>query len=636
MLHVIRPTNHGEKDSLQAIQRMEPAILNIVQFNHDSVEMTARDVGEILGISDRTVRQWAQSYPSIVSKRRDGKKVLYSLSDLKRLKDALRITRKDKPTLRLYVPRNFDFKAHLPPHLWKHIDRLMYLVDVVATKSILRGFDSRNGTSEFNREVRLMGLVNRKIVGATKYQEILHAAEVAGILEVNRKRRPGQAYAFKLGPAIRYLPFEFVAVTDRHLCKHLHGDALLPSFDQSCPTLSKVMNSLKRIKLNAAEAYRCLDGLDLPPHKRLISEHRINLLEEGRLFVTRGRTGRVYHNVATLKRETRAALSVDGANLVELDIANAQPLLLTYAYLAWKSSEDATSLWSWWKSIGGRHPTEKRGAREIKRSKVLLCKISSNIADVKSAYDLLRICQNGEFYAYLAPHAGLGINPDQIAQLKEKILSSLFFAPTEYAGSNIVEGFKACFPDVYEMIEASRVIDESGKPKSGLASMLQQLESAVVIETALSDLQNQLVNEVFLPIHDSIMCTPRNAPTVKSKLEEVFADMGLSAIVRIKDYNKPNHLHDQNDTANRSTPTEAIPFRFDEAGVQQDKTFNPFSSPEAIYHMHLANSFPPNSNPQQQIRERTPDESGRRQTHLRDVKYPAADSHQNTAGCTDV
>lgn len=196
-------------------------------------------------------------------------------------------------------------------------------------------------------------------------------------------------------------------------------------------------------------------------------------------------TGRVYNFLSSLPRELREFIRIDGKEIVEMDIANSQPLLL-----------------------------------------LPLLKEVENEVDVKL---YKKLCETGKFYDYVRNMlADDNKDNKKDSTFKVDFFSKIFFS-TEKRNYRWRELFDNEFPTV------SRIITETKKDNyKDLALMLQRNESEIMINQ-VSRILLENGNDDFFTIHDAIYTTKESKDVVLNVLFSVYENLNIKPTISIKE-----------------------------------------------------------------------------------------------------
>jgi len=244
-----------------------------------------------------------------------------------------------------------------------------------------------------------------------------------------------------------------------------------------------ILNSLERVTIapGTDEALQGLCSASIDAfNSGLISRDWIQ--EKRWFFAEDEKTGRVFHNVANFKKELRAYLRFNGEPMVEVDIANCQPLLLFNFY------------------------PDKKSAEAIRYRELV---------------------ENGRFYELLQ---SLLNQPDR-EKVKTPFITFLF-AKSHWI-IPVGEAFKKEFPELAKVIAT-----EKREEHNALAIALQKLEADLVINQVVGICKKENIPTVT--IHDSLLTLPAHVERVKRILEEECQRLySISATVKTKELTEP-------------------------------------------------------------------------------------------------
>lgn len=203
---------------------------------------------------------------------------------------------------------------------------------------------------------------------------------------------------------------------------------------------------------------------------------------------------RYHHPFTSLPKSFRRFIRWNGQGMVNVDIRNSQPLFLCLAYV--ETTKPMTPDW----------------------------------IDYKDR------CEKGQLYESLNQH--------QIPreEFKEKFFQEILFATVNTMQSGkFAKEFQTTFPTVFGYILSLKTAtpsrqlrgDDKKRPHRLAAKVLQRAESGFMFDRVIPELKERGIKPV-IPIHDSILTTPENGPTVQTVIEQEFAKMGFKCGVRIE------------------------------------------------------------------------------------------------------
>ena len=184
-------------------------------------------------------------------------------------------------------------------------------------------------------------------------------------------------------------------------------------------------------------------------------------------------TGRIYSSISNLPKLTLPYITLNGEIPVEIDAANAQPLLLASIIDQPQFKED---------------------------------------------------CESGRFYDIMAESLSM-------SRTDFKILSfGQIFFNNKKINKKMGTALDSIYPSLTKQINHyksnSRKESQDWDESKFLWYKLQSLESQVFIKTALSQ------SRPVLTRHDSILCLPSEAPSIRTALLKEFAKLGIAATLK--------------------------------------------------------------------------------------------------------
>lgn len=226
------------------------------------------------------------------------------------------------------------------------------------------------------------------------------------------------------------------------------------------------------------------------------------------------RYGRFHSPLTRLHRALRPTLSVGGRPLVELDIANSQPLFLGLVAREYYRSGMAR------KRLLERtfdHPADVYRYGRLTEANCRPCS-SSGV----EAY--IRLCERGEFYESLMRDG------DDRARFKTDLFREVFFGRNTAKEPRPVRArFVARHPTVAAVLKALKRKDYRLS-----AWVLQNAEATLIIDVICGRLMRERPDLTVFTIHDSFLVLPDDTKYVKTVVEDEFRKRGVEVRVREK------------------------------------------------------------------------------------------------------
>ncbi len=230
--------------------------------------------------------------------------------------------------------------------------------------------------------------------------------------------------------------------------------------------------------------------------------------------------GRVHSPLTNLRAKARPALRIYGQELIEIDVSNAQPLLLGFIAAKLFAGD-----WS-------REEVKRLGSRGP------ICEACSHLpmepwgapipADLLSFLD---VCQSGGFYQEMAETWGLRRQtPREINDLKRLVFKRILFGRVR-PGNRHWEAFRRRCPSVATALILIKQDDHGTSARA-----CQRLESRLMIEGVVGRFASEYPDHPIQTIHDSVLVVPGDLEIAHEVILSEFAAIGLTPKLKVKAY----------------------------------------------------------------------------------------------------
>lgn len=430
----------------------------------------------------------------------------------------------------IWNPHDFNPLDFLPPHLYRQSDAARVLVHLIE----YRRLDKRYKADEW---VTLKATYLRNVVGADHCEAIRDCLAAKGVIAVKRSFVVGhKSFEFRIGPRFERSTFRRVPVTDKFLLRRMekHLGRTVPNPDS--PTDLALYTWLTKLTIDAKETKQFMSDFSETAERVRQKMLTVDMLAEGDYWLTRDRFRRVHTNFTNLWSGLRQFLSLGGEPLVELDIANSQPLFFGLLALAkWESSQEIGQ--------GNKVALEASSNNSVNT-------INSNYSNffpsspTPSLYDAgmhcgnlraglppdlakyMALVQRGAFYEFLM--AKCHRTGGERGEFKESFFRHVFYAKKSYPNP-IANVFRREFPT------ASRILAEvKAKEPRDAPRKMQQLEADFVIDTCCRKLIASHPAVPLLTLHDGIWTTPPHIGLVRRTVYTEFARLGVRPLLRCR------------------------------------------------------------------------------------------------------
>jgi hypothetical protein len=237
---------------------------------------------------------------------------------------------KDYKAAAFYVPNGLDLKSLLGPLEWPGA----YLLNLIHVRSAWWRED-RDGF------VRLKAEYVQKVIPRKHWPRVRDTLVGAGVLDWNREFDKGRSQGYRIKADYRH--------THREVCPNAALNrriARLYATEQrySVPVHRWLESKLALLEVDVERADTIIDrlkprkkGFDVAEHRQRVRD-QVVMLANRDYQATVCRYGRFHSPVTRLPRQLRSCLSVAGKPLVNIDLANSQPLLFGIVVRQWLTS----------------------------------------------------------------------------------------------------------------------------------------------------------------------------------------------------------------------------------------------------------------------------------------------------------
>ncbi len=351
-----------------------------------------------------------------------------------------------------------------------------------------------------------------------------------------------------------------------------------------------VHRELRRfVKVLTIDEPAALGSVHGTPFQRSAQVAMIRRIRDGDFFTIPDRYGRFHSNVTNLKKTLRPFLRYRESVLVNLDIANSQPVifclllvnllsnsgkldnLIDYEFSDSSNAYDfdidvaLSSFWDGFSSPDSPNTSfslsspvsqedqetggiEREREREgeappiLRRFDVEERSIGNNDNALgqdnfsqrsttnwnDDVNEFIQLCEQGVLYDDLMRR--LAIPSRRRDSFKRLFFTQVFFGRNKHTG-RVRELFARDFPTVYKAIT-----DLKRKDHRQLAYLLQAHESKIMIDVICRKILDEMPGTFIATIHDSIMTTPDRADEVKAIMLREFQRFRLKPTIRTESY----------------------------------------------------------------------------------------------------
>ena len=458
-----------------------------------------------------------------------------------------------------YVPDDLDLDTLLANHRWYGA----YLLNLIHMRSAYWREDSEG-------YVRLKAEYIHKVIPQRLWRYVRNTLVGAGVVEWDQSFDKGRSQGYRLRPEYRKT-HRIVCLDDKLNRKIAKVYALEDR--HRLPVHRWLEKNLERLRIDMEKTEGIIDTLKpkRQKHEYTIEEYRqrvrdqVTLLRNGDYRCTVCRFGRFHSPITRLPRELRSSLSVDGVPLVNVDLANSQPLILGILVLQWLSGT------KWARSRLRRlkftntnpyHSTDQRIARSLYSTTfnsttsptpiptpipkpyygyrpAVTPSSDKDLGNVGAAtvppdhIEIMQQTQQGKFYESLMTEGELAKGKKARSRLKVRFYRVLFGRnKSRYRYRNKLRArFRERYPTAAAVLKALK--ERNFRHSS---HVLQNTEATMFIYRVCGRIMREKPNCFVATIHDSILTTPDNLDYVEGVIREEFARLGVSPTLRREIY----------------------------------------------------------------------------------------------------
>lgn len=229
-------------------------------------------------------------------------------------------------------------------------------------------------------------------------------------------------------------------------------------------------------------------------------------IANGDHWFTCDRFGRVHTPITSLAKELRACLLIGGQRLVNIDLANSQPLFAGMLAREYFSSK-------------GKAARIRNRKFDPKGRPYHLRKLAGKPSDRPDIERYMRICEAGRLYETMAAARGT-----TRGQEKPRWITAMF-SKRGHRGWLAKE-----FPGMGEMLEALKA-----KDYRHAACLMQNAESSIFIGGVCERIRRERPDLPVFTIHDSVLTILAATDYVKSVIMDEFATAGVEPTLRLEE-----------------------------------------------------------------------------------------------------
>jgi hypothetical protein len=365
---------------------------------------------------------------------------------------------------RLYIPSGFDLLAALPVKEKKHVDKYAFLTTYLYRSAFL---NHKYDKASF---IPVSSKLFEKYVTRRRASSVIDFWVTAGVIEQNTKfsyQVGQQSKSYRFTKEYRKVKAIEMMVVDEVFEKRLTTLKVtnVMNVDATVPQLAYLLRNLKDVRIDHTLAYEWLlksvdagTGVNYEKYHHTIDA----LIKQEWFFVRDGKGRRVHNNFVTLPKALKPYIYLQHevlANLVNIDVANSQPLILA-----------------------------------------MMMKRDAAVNDKADFTTFLSLCESGKLYSELMTR--LSLETLSKREFKDKLFTWFYGKNQHVIYTPEWIAFSAAFPTVAAyIVEAKRVNYKA------LSHAMQREESALMVDTVIQRVAADYPASWCLTVHDSVTTT---------------------------------------------------------------------------------------------------------------------------------
>ena len=453
--------------------------------------------------------------------------------------------REKEPPPRCYSPLDFDVAKCLPRRLWRYEDDARYVLGLILWQTLMR-FPKQVRKND-DPGVELKAAYLRDIMTCKdRYREVLDALEKSGAIRCDHRYVVGRkCFTYRLGDRFGREYGTYVFRNPRLVASLVRRQAKERA--ELTPLHRWLRDKLPLLDIDDMAAMRHLAG---NPDAHLFSLQVMAIKDRSPIRYDRDDYGRVHTVLTNLPSALRQFLRLEGSPLINLDIANSQPMFLGLVLQRPFSFKDPFSLKNPTEEEIGFIDPEKRKVLELFDSYSIPIQpphpptpLRSRIIKIDQVVmgQYLECVFRGKLYETLGDCVGLTRE-----QAKGGVLHALYCDTKKWKGRRkdlertypetalTFRAYDTLFPGLMEAVEKWKEDDYTRLPKA-----MQRVEAYVMYQVICERIRRERPETWLATIHDSILCHPDDAEYIRSVMVEEFAGIGARPTIKRKDYGTP-------------------------------------------------------------------------------------------------
>lgn len=418
------------------------------------------------------------------------------------------------------APKGFEFNVSderfQPKYNGKRIevlkDNMAYLIHTICVKAV---------SSDDGSCILQSAILQKWVEDYKRYIDYL--VEIK-LITVSNSYMPGQeSKTYRLNKDLRDKQLVIARrITSMNFIKRYSKNYSKVEIKSTRPNLEKWFNHLLTVDMQQAD--EILDELQSAGELKVCKDyhlHRLQMMQQSKKFST-GKTCRYYTPISNIKSELRAALRYDKKELVEIDITNSLPFILSRLFTPIIENRNIKS------NIN----------KYIKDKDILLIYVKE-ISRKDDIIKYSRMVETGNLYYHLAAIWNNKLKLQHTIKTAKKKLNSILNQIPHQRDSREKAVLREEFPTLIEFCDYlyhSRVCTLYQHP---LPLILQEIEANFILDEVCGELTDQYRDVPIYTLHDSVMTTYDYKDVVERVIKETGKNyFGVEPKIKITNHRK--------------------------------------------------------------------------------------------------
>lgn len=425
--------------------------------------------------------------------------------------------------MQIYLPENLVL-TDIEGYREKYKEKYQWFIHTVIHQSY------KNKPEDcYGGYINLQQKILRNYIGERYCKLITEQLEKSGIIKINEEYWPGRySMSYKLAEKYKEAPIINVDFSgnkaSRYKKKHNTYSRKCIGRHLNVPALNQLYKNTIGVEIDADAALNHLNHL-LASNEisqgqwnyGKISVESISSKNECFFFKVDENTGRVYNSIVNCPRYLRKYLSYKGQRLMQIDIANSQPMLFSKMLIDYCNT-----------TVGRLN---NKYTSDISTVITPYVETSTGLPEDINRY--INLCSKGLFYEDLMVRWNIPQSESTRQQFKKTFFGEVFYSKVRVEKQyETAKKFQKIYPTVFDIVSWYKKDNHADLP-----IQLQRVEAGIVIGEVCTQLVEESKEQeipFFCTVHDCIVCLEQNCDLIKKLMEHhLIKAIGVKPKVKV-------------------------------------------------------------------------------------------------------